>query len=348
MFMSPPRKKNKITTYSKKAQRTHRSTLASPTPEDRRLRRRRVTLTSPIHSENPPASPGSTSLSSSARSDNENIEAQPVDELTQSNSQRRFNLPAEPLLNHELQLAASPERLASPVSSSEHDPISDDDLILADRDGQQHASRILKRQPLSKLRKSLNTRPKKFRPAIKQPASVPSSETLREIERGADGFDEMHLILLATSKPRNTRRKARSATSALDLLKGPHPPVTFADSDWSKVPYQDSLVQQQETFLVTTETTRDEPRVISGNPSPRTQEFKSPLVSPNRPTKKEVLLYAQLSSVSAPIVRRPSHDEAEDSEDNYANGFVEEADEEVSEHGTSDAEQEELRASTVR
>ncbi|KAH0372220.1 hypothetical protein KCU65_g1250, partial [Aureobasidium melanogenum] len=350
MFLSPPRKKNNLTTYSKKAQRTYRSTLPSPTSDDRQLRRRRVTLTSPIHSEHPPASLGSVSLSSSAQSDNEDIEVQPVDtEIAQSNSQRRSNLPAEPLLNHELQLAASPERIASPVSSSEHDSISDDDLILADRDGQQHTSRILKRQPLSKLRKALNTRPKKLQSAMKRPTSVLSSETLREIERGADGFDEMHLILLATSKPRSMKRKAKSTTSALDLLKGPHPPVDFDDPDWSKVPYQDSLAQQQETFLDTTETTRDEPQVIPENPPPKAQGFKSPLVSPTRPSKKEVLLYAQLSSVSAPIMRRPSYDE--ESEESYANGFMEEAEEEegeVSEHRTSDAEQEEQRASTVR
>ncbi|KAG9550431.1 hypothetical protein KCU71_g14966, partial [Aureobasidium melanogenum] len=345
MFLSPLKRKN-LTTYSKKAQRIRHSTHPSPASDDQQIGRRRVTLTSPIHS-NPPASLGSISLSSSAHSDDEDIEAQKADtELSQSTIQRRFDLPAEPSLNHELTLAVSPERIASPVSSSEHDSISDDDLIPAVRGGQKHTSRNFRPQPLSKLRKSLNTRPKKLQLATKRPTSILSSGTLREIERGADGFDEMHLILLAVSKPRSIKRMPKSATTALDLLRGPHPPVDFDDPDWSKVPYQDSLVQEQETVLDTAEATKDESLVVSEDTQPRTQGFRSPLVSPTRPSKKEVLLYAQLSSVSAPVIRRPSYDEK--SEDSYANGFMDGADEEVSEHRTSDAEQEELRASTVR
>ncbi|KAG9580337.1 hypothetical protein KCU77_g10112, partial [Aureobasidium melanogenum] len=344
MFLSPLKKKN-LTTYSKKAQRIHQSTLASPTSDDRQFRRRRVTLTSPIHS-NPPTSLGSISLSSSTHSDDEDIEAQKVDtELLQSIIQRRSNLPAEPSLNHELTLAVSPERIASPVSSSEHDSISDDDLKLTSRGGRKHTSRKPKSQPLSKLRKTLSTRPKKLQLAMKRPTTIFLPETLQEIERGADGFDGRHLIL-AVSKPRSTKRKAKSATTALDLLKGPHPPVDFDDPDWSKVPYQDSLVQEQKTVLDTARATKGESRVMSGSTQPKIQKFRSPLVSPTRPSKKEVLLYAQLSSVSAPIMRRSSYDEK--SEDSYANGFMDEADEEVSGHRTSDAEQEELRASTVR
>ncbi|KAH0403431.1 hypothetical protein KCU89_g2143, partial [Aureobasidium melanogenum] len=344
MFLSPLKKKN-LRTYSKKAQRIHHSTLPSPTSDDRQFRRRRVTLTSPIHS-NPPASLGSISLSSSAHSDDDDIDAQQSEtELSQSTVQRRFNLPAEPSLNLELTLPVSPERIASPVSSSEHDSISDDDLTLTSRGGRKHTSRNLKSQPLSKLRKTLSTRPKKLQLATKRPTIIFSPETLQEIEKGADGFDEMHLIL-AVSKPRNIKRKAKSATTALDLLKGPHPPVDFDDPDWSKVPYQVSLVQEQKTVLDTVEATKDESQVMSGNTQPRIQEFRSLLVSPTRPSKKEVLLYVQLSSVSAPIMRRSSYDE--ESEDSYANGFMDEADEEVSEHRTSDAEQEEPRASTVR
>ncbi|KAH0358067.1 hypothetical protein KCU83_g260, partial [Aureobasidium melanogenum] len=267
--------------------------------DDQQIGRRRVTLTSPIHS-NPPASLGSISLSSSAHSDDEDIEAQKVDtELSQSTIQRRFDLPAEPSLNHELTLAVSPERIASPVSSSEHDSISDDDLIPALRNDQQAYSR---------------------------------REHFERFERGADGFDEMHLILLAVSKPRSIKRMPKSATTALDLLRGPQPPVDFDDPDWSKVPYQDSLVQEQETVLDTAEATKDESLVVSEDTQPRTQGFRSPLVSPTRPSKKEVLLYAQLSSVSAPVIRRPSYDEK--SEDSYANGFMDGADEEVSEHRT--------------
>jgi hypothetical protein len=243
-------------------------------------------------------------------------------------------------LNLELTLPVSPERIASPVSSSEHDSISDDDLTLTSRGGRKHTSRNLKSQPLSKLRKTLSTRPKKLQLATKRPTTIFSPETLQEIEKGADGFDEMHLIL-AVSKPRNIKRKAKSATTALDLLKGPHPPVDFDDPDWSKVPYQDFLVQEQKTVLDTVEATKDESQVMSGNTQPKIQEFRSPLVSPTRPSKKEVLL-----SVPAPIMQRSSYDE--ESEDSYANGFMDEADEEVSEHRTSDAEQEEPRASTVR
>lgn len=348
MSLPPPKKRN-LATYSKKAKRIHRSTFSSPTSDHRQSRRRRFTLTSPVHAENPPASPGSISLSSSAQSDDDHqhIERQQVEtELGQSSIQRHSELPAEPSLNRELTLPASPERVASPVSSSEHDSISDDDLMPTGHGGQKHTSRSLKPEPLSKLRNSLNTRPKKLQLAMKRPTSALSSRTLREIERGADGFDKMHLVLLAVSKPRNTKRKLKPATAALDLLRGPHPSVDFDEPDWLKVPYQDSLVQEQANPFDTAETTEHESQGISGKTQPKPEGFRSPLMSPTRPSKKEVLLYAQLSSVSAPIMRRSSYDE--ESEDSYANGFIGEEDEEVSGHGTNDAEQEELRASTVR
>ncbi|CAD0088529.1 unnamed protein product [Aureobasidium mustum] len=146
MSLSPPKKKN-LTTYSKKAKRIHRSTFSSPTSDNRQSRRRRVTLTSPVHTEKPPASPGSISLSSSAQSDDDHqdIERQQVEtELTQSSIRRHSELPAEPSLNREIVLPASPERIASPVSSSEHDYISDDDLMPAGRGSRKQTSRNLK------------------------------------------------------------------------------------------------------------------------------------------------------------------------------------------------------------
>ncbi|CAD0088531.1 unnamed protein product [Aureobasidium mustum] len=142
------------------------------------------------------------------------------------------------------------------------------------------------------------------------------------------------------------KRKLKPAAAALDLLRGPHPSVDFDDPDWLKVPYQDSLVQEQANPFATAETTDHESKGTSGKTQPKPEGFRSPLMSPTRPSKKEVLLYAQLSSVSAPIMRRSSYDE--ESEDSYANDFIDEEDEEVSGHGTNDAEQEELRASTVR
>lgn len=349
MLLSSPRKKI-LATYSKKAQRI-RSTLPSPTSDDRQFRRQRVTLTSPIHLEHPPVSPSWISLSSSAHSDPEDIEVQQVEtQFTQSSKRRRAELSAEPSLDHKLEPPVSPDRVASPVSSSEHDSISDDDPIPVARGRQKHGPRNHKPQPLSKLRKSLNTRPKKLRSIMKRSTSVLSSRTVREIERGADGFDQMHLVLMPVSKPRNMNRKTNPITAALDLLKGPHPSVDFDDPDWSKVPYQDSLIQEQEKALDIAETTKDEFQSVLGITHTRTSGFRSPLMPPTRPSRKEVLLYAQLSSVSAPVTRRSSYDG--ESENSYANGFMngeeDEEDEEVLEHRINDAEQEELKSSTVR
>lgn len=263
-------------------------------------------------------------------------------------SKRRLSEPsAELSLDHELKLAMSPDRTASPVSSSEHDSISDDDPIPIARGRQKREARNHKPQPLSKLRKSLSTRPKNLRSTRKRPTSVLSSGTVREIERGADGFDETHLVLLAVSKPRNTRRKINPATTALDLLKGPHPSVDFDAPDWSKVPYQDSLTPGQELALERAQTTEDESRSVLETTRTRSSGFRSPSMPLTRPSKKEVLLYAQLSSVSAPIMRRSSDDKQ--SEDSYADGFMNvEEDEEFLEHAKSGVEQEEPRASTIR
>lgn len=152
---------------------------------------------------------------------------------------------------------------------------------------------------------------------------------------------------MPVSKPRNMKRKINSTTAALDLLKGPHPTVDFDDPDWSKVPYQDSLAQEQEKASDTVETTKYEPQAILETTHTRASDFRSTLMPPTRPSKKEVLLYAQLSSVSAPITRRSSYDE--ESENSYANGFMnDEEDEEILEHQMNDTEQEELKARTVR
>ncbi|KAK6008020.1 hypothetical protein QM012_004834 [Aureobasidium pullulans] len=339
MFLSSSRKNN-LTTYSKKAQRLQRSTLPSPTSYDRKSRRRRITLTSPVPTESLPASPDSLLLSSSAQSDHGDIEVQQVDtEPTRPSIQRRPGLPS---LDYDpTALAVSPECIASPISSSWHDSISDDGLVPIGR-GSHHTPKKSKPQPLSKLRKSLNTRPKKSKLVTKRPASVLSLETLRDIKRGADGFDEMHFVLLAVPSQGSMKRKLRSRTAALDLLKGPHPPVKFDDLNWLKVPYQHSLIREQEQPLQAVEATENESKRISEITRPKPEASRSPLMPLGRPPKKEVLLYAQLSSVSAPIMRRSSYDE--ESEDSYVNGFEDEEDEEceeVSGHRTSDAEREE-------
>ncbi|CAD0108721.1 unnamed protein product [Aureobasidium uvarum] len=339
MFLSSPRKKS-LATYSKQTPRTnHCSTLASPTSDDRQHRKGRVTLTSPVRAETPLTSPSSISLSPSFLSDHKDDQAQQVE------------LPTEPPSAHELALVTPSDQIARPVSSSEHDSISDHELTPMERGRKKRTRRDAKPQPLSKLRKSLNVRPKKLRFTAKQPTSVPSAETIREIERGADGFDEMHLVLLAVSRPKKRKLKAHSTTVALETLIGPHPHVNFDDPDWLAVPYQDHLKLEQKATYHTTEATRDESKfegVVIENAHLQVEEFRSARKPPTRPSAKEVLLYAQLSSVSAPIMRHPSYDE--ESEEHYANNFMdnEEGEGEGFEHSIGDGELGEQRASTVR
>lgn len=351
MSSSLPKKKKALATYSKKAPRiSYRSTFASPNSDDRQHRKVRVTLTSPVRGDSPPSSPSSASLSlpeqvDSGDGDVSQVETSP----TRSRTRRRSKPSVEPAPAHELAFATSPDRAASPVSSSEHDSISDGDVMFAGPGHNKRTRRVIKPQSLSKLRKSLNLRPKKLQ-LLKQPTSVLSAGTIRDIERGADGFEEMQLILMTVSKPRSTKRRVpNSVGTTLDILKGPHPLVDFDNSDWSTVPYQDSLFpqEQKETF-VTVEGPRQEleaGEMFVENVGPKEAGFNSLSKSPSRPSAKELLVYAQLSSVSAPIMRRSSHDE--DSEDGYANGFLDEGEDDFEER-MSGAEQEELEVDTVR
>jgi hypothetical protein len=261
MISSVSKKKKALATYSKKAPRIHhRSTFASPTSDDRQHRKRQVTLTSPVRGVSPPSSPSVASLSPSEHVDHGDDEEPQVEtSLTQPSTRKRSKPSAELATAHELAFAISPDRAASPVSSSEHDSISDEDLMSAVPDQKKRPRKVIKSQSLSKLRKTLNLRPQKLQ-LLKQPTSIPSAGTIREIERGADGFEEMQLILMTVLKPRSTKRKVlNSVGTTLDILKGPHPPVDFDDSDWSTVPCQDSLFpqEQKETF-VTVEGPRQE------------------------------------------------------------------------------------------
>jgi hypothetical protein len=345
MISSISKKKKALATYSKKAPRIHhRSTFASPTSDDRQHRKRRVTLTSPVRGDSPPSNLSAASLSLSEDVDHrDDEESQPETSLTQPSTQRRSKPSAEPATAHVLTFATSPDRAASPVSSSEHDSISDEDLMSAGPGHKKRPRRVIKPQSLSKLRKSLNLRPKKLQ-LLKQPTSVLSAGTIRDIEVGADGFDETQIILMAVPKPRSTRRKAPNSAGTLDILKGPHPPVDFDNSDWSIL----SLLQEQKETFVTVEGFRQELEAEEMLvESDRSEEagFNSLSKSPTRPSAKEVLVYAQLSSVSAPIMRRSSHDE--DSEDGYADGFLDEGEDDFEER-MSDAEQEELETDSVR
>jgi hypothetical protein len=347
MFSSSHKKKT-FATYSKKAPRiNHRSTFASPTSDHRQHRKRRVTLTSPVRGDSPPSSLSSISLSLPDQVDQADDEVSQFEtDLARSKIQRRSSLSTEPAQPHELAFATSPDRAASPVSSSEHDSISDEDLM-SDGRGKKRPWRATKPQSLSKLRKSLNVRPKKLQ-LVKPPTSGFSVETLRDIERGADGFDEIHLVLLAVSKTRNTKRKGFNPALKLDILKGPHPPVDFDNLDWSTVPYQDSFAQEQKHTFDTVEAPQEErgaEGVFVENFRQKEEGFNGLSKSPTRPSAKEVLIYAQLSSVSAPIMRRSSYDDG--SEDGYANGFLDESNDDP-EQMMSDADQEELGADTVR
>jgi hypothetical protein len=307
-MFSPSPKKKVLATYSKKARINHRSIVASPNLDDRQRRRRLVTLTSPVRNDSLPTSPSSIAFSLSGQVDDEDGEvSQAETSITRQNVQ---GCP-EPSPAHELAFARSPDRPASPVSSSEHDSISDDELMPVGRGNKRRTRRTKKPQPLSKLRKSLNTRPKKLQLIVKRPTSVLSAGTLQDIERGADGFDAMDLVVLTVPKSRNRKRKVAKSIVKLDILRGPHPPVDYENSDWSTVPYQDSLAQEQKEAFDAAEVTQESrfQQAFLQNTGLKEEVSKSLSKSPTRPSNKEVLLYAQLSSVSAPIMRRPSYDE---------------------------------------
>jgi hypothetical protein len=338
-MFSPLPKKKVLATYSKKARIKHRSIVTSPNSDDRQQRKRLVTLTSPVHCNSLPTSPSSISFSLSGQVDYEDDEASQAESEVQSRPELS---PA-----HGLAFARSPDRPASPVSSSEHDSISDDELIPVGRGNKRRTRRAKKPQPLSKLRKSLNVRPKMLQLVVKRPTSVLSVGTLQDIKRGADGFDKENLVVLTVPKSRNRKRKVANSIVKLDILRGPHPPVDFENSDWSTVPYQDSLAQEQKEAFDAAEVTQESRFQQAFLQKTRLKEEvpKSLSKQPNRPSTKEVLLYAQLSSVSAPIMRRSSYDE--ESEDGYANGSIDEADGDL-EQGMGGVEQEEVELDTVR
>lgn len=342
-MFSPLPKKKVLVTYSKKARINHRSIVASPNSDNRQHPKRLVIFSSPLRNDSLPTSPSSIALSLSGQIDHEDEEVlQAKTSITRQNVQGR----PEPSPAHELAFARSPDRPASPVSSSEHDSISDEELMLVGRDNKRRTRRAKKPQPLSKLRKSLNTRPKKFQLIAKQPTSVLSAGTLQDIERGADGFDDMNLVILTVPKSRNRKRKVANSIVKLDILRGPHPPVDFENPDWSTVPYQDCIAQEQKEAFDAAEVTQESQyqQVFLQNTRLKGEVPKSLTKSPTRPSTKEVLLYAQLSSVSAPIMRRSSCDE--ESEEGYANGFIDE-DGDFEQH-MGDTEQDEVGLGTVR
>ena len=347
MFSSFHRKKT-LTTYSRKAPRiNHRSALASPSSDDRQYRKRRVTLTSPVRGDSLPTSSSSISLSLSEQADDEDDEDDEVSQAATNVIRSQVQRHPEPSPAQELAFGISPDRGPSPVSSSEHDSISEEDLMPAGHDSKKRSRGAMKPQPLSKLRKSLKPRLKNVQVVVKRPTSILSTVTLLDIERGADGFDEVNLVLPAVSRPRNKKRKVPSSIARLDTFKGPHPRVQFDHLDWLKVPYEDVPVQEPENTFDINEAPEEQPksgRMFVEDVRPKEEGVKSPSKLPTRPSTKEVLLYAQLSSVSAPILRRPSYDQ--ESEDGYANGFLYEGDGEL-EQRMSDAEQEELGMDSV-
>lgn len=150
-----------MTTYSKKSLRP---TTSSRSSDERHHRKRRVTLTSPVRGDSLPTSPSSISLSSFEQVDDEDDEDDRVSQAATNAIRSKARRHTEPSPTHELAFAASSDRAASPVSSSEHDSISDEDLAPAGRDGRKRLRRATKPQTLSKLRKSLNFRPKKLQP----------------------------------------------------------------------------------------------------------------------------------------------------------------------------------------
>jgi len=76
------------------------------------------------------------------------------------------------------------------------------------------------------------------------------------------------------------------------------------------------------------------------------EKVEGALKSPNKPSIKDISLYAQLSSVSAPIVRRGSNDE--DSENDLDHGLTAEEEDDAFEEEADRADQEEARDRTVR
>ncbi|THY31875.1 hypothetical protein D6D00_01894 [Aureobasidium pullulans] len=347
----PSVRKKRLATYSKKTLRIDpRSTFASPTSHDRQTQRRRVTLTSPVREANLPTSPSSLSLSPESGHGDE--EHQAPEKVSPSKTRKRGRELAKPLQAHEHTSTQSSSRANSPVSSSENDSISDASSIPVIVAQRQKRPRLL-----TTLRKSLNLQAKKSRIIQQRPTTALSAATLKEVHGGADGFDEIHLVPITPVQRKSKKRSSRliASRSMLEVRKGPHPPVHFDHPEWSMVPYQIAQDDKQAEVFETIESVEGVAKIeaaaaistVSAHAEGEKVESapKSP-TSPNKPSIKDISLYAQLSSVSAPIVRRGSNDE--DSENDLDHGLTAEEEDDAFEEEADRADQEEARDRTVR
>ena len=141
----------------------------------------------------------------------------------------------------------------------------------------------------------------------------------------------------------------------LEVRKGPHPPVHFDHPEWSMVPYQIAQDDKQAEVFETIESVEGVAKIeaaaaistVSAHAEgEKVESAPKPPKSPNKPSIKDISLYAQLSSVSAPIVRRGSNDE--DSENDLDHGLTAEEEDDAFEEEADRADQEEARDRTVR
>jgi len=138
----------------------------------------------------------------------------------------------------------------------------------------------------------------------------------------------------------------------LEVRKGPHPLVHFDHPEWSMVPYQIAQDDKQAEVFETIESVEGVAKIEAAaaistvSAHAESEKVESALKSPNKPSIKDISLYAQLSSVSAPIVRRGSNDE--DSENDVDHGLTAEEEDDAFEEEADRADQEEARDRTVR
>ena len=347
----PSVRKKRLATYSKKTLRIDpRSTFASPTSHDRQTQRRRVTLKSPVREANLLTSPSSLSLSPESGHGDE--EHQAPEKVSPSKTRKRGRELAKPLQAHEHTSTQSSSRANSPVSSSESDSISDASSIPVIVAQRQKRPRLL-----TTLRKSLNLQAKKSRIIQQRPTTALSAATLKKVHRGADGFDEIHLVPITPVQRKSKKRSSRliASRSMLEVRKGPHPPVHFDHPEWSMVPYQIAQDDKQAEVFETIESVEGVAKIeaaaaistVSAHAEgEKVESAPKPPKSPNKPSIKDISLYAQLSSVSAPIVRRGSNDE--DSENDLDHGLTAEEEDDAFEEEADRADQEEARDRTVR
>ncbi|KAI5248688.1 hypothetical protein E4T43_01367 [Aureobasidium subglaciale] len=311
MFLQPSRKRL-LTTYSKKPSQTrHRAISASLTSYNRQQQKRQIILTSPARKL--PSSPSSISLSPPVQSDYEEDGAQ----------EEQANLDHSRVQDSsQLTTGVHSDRAISPASSSDPESISEGEPALAVRGRRKRAHVYPSPQPLSSLRRLLKLRPSKMRLLKNQSAPDPSAETLMEIEKGADGFDAMHLDLLVMSNRRNRKRNIHTHQATmkptLEIIKGPHPPVEFDHSDWANVPYQNLPDQKLTPVYETVEPMGNVPRTggaSTENTHPEHKRCNSPTKRPDNPSAKDILLYAQLCSVLAPTRRRSTYSEGDVNDD---------------------------------